>query len=123
MFSSVTLKRDLYEEELESPQIWYCASAAATFGHVPCVASGYVLEIWSSPVTHHTTRVYRGVSAERPGVRAGVTIPIDFWSPWFGLSGYCHLYISKGFSTGLSSNSCPQLKNLDQVLERGVNLD
>lgn len=32
MFLSITLKHDLYEEKLKSPQIWYCASTAACFG-------------------------------------------------------------------------------------------
>ena len=55
--------------------------------------------------------VYQDVSAERPDLGAGVTIPVDFWSPQFGLSGYCHLYISERFSAGLSNSSCPQLEN------------
>lgn len=52
------------------------------------MASAYILEIWSSPVTRHTAHVHQDVSAGKPGLRAGVTTLIDFWNHWFGLSDY-----------------------------------
>lgn len=42
--------------------------------------SAQVLEVGSSTVTGHTVHIHQDVSAKKPGFRAGVVIPIEFWS-------------------------------------------
>lgn len=73
-FLSTTLKDNLCEEQPVLGQVLgMCHEVSA-----------YVLATGSSPVTRHTVHIYQDVSARRPGFRAGVMIPIDFWSSQFG---------------------------------------